>query len=79
LFIEHRFDEAAQHYREALHLTPDDPQICANLGDTLARLGRMAEAVQCYQAALRLKPDDPRIKAKLQALGAPAQLTTPAN
>jgi tetratricopeptide (TPR) repeat protein len=79
LFIEHRFDEAAQHYREALRLTPDDPQIHVNLGDTLVRLGRKAEAEQCYRTALRLKPDDPKIKAKLQALGAPAQLTAPAN
>jgi Flp pilus assembly protein TadD len=79
LFIQHQFDKAEQHYREALRLTPDNPQIYANLGDTLVRLGRMAEAVNCYQAALRLKPDDPKIKAKLQAVGAPANLTPPAN
>jgi Flp pilus assembly protein TadD len=79
LFIQHRFAEAAQHYREALRLTPDDPQIYANLGDTLVRLGRIDEAAKCYQAALRLKPDDPKIKARLQALGAPANLNSPAN
>jgi Flp pilus assembly protein TadD len=79
LFMQHRFDEAAQHYREALRLTPDNPQIYVNLGDTLVRLGRVAEAMKCYQAALQLKPDDPKIEAKLQALGAPANLKSPAN
>ena len=79
LFIQHRFDEAGQHYREALRLTPDNPQIYANLGDTLVRLGRIAEAVQCYQETLRLNPGDPKVQAKLQALGAPASLRSPAN
>jgi Flp pilus assembly protein TadD len=79
LFMQHRFAEASQHYREALRLTPDNPQIYANLGDTLVRLGQAGEAVKCYQQALQLKPDDARIKAKLQALGAPADVTSPAN
>jgi Flp pilus assembly protein TadD len=71
LFIERRFDEAARHYREALRLQPDNPQIYSNLGDTLLQQGQTAEAVEYYQAALRLKPDDPKIKARLQSLGAP--------
>jgi len=79
LFRQQRFDEAAQQYREALRLTPDNPQIYANLGDTLVRLGRTIDAVKCYQAALQLEPDDARIRAKLQALGAPAELKSPAN
>jgi len=79
LFMQHRFDEAAQHYREALHVTPDNPQIYVNLGDTFVRLGRTNEAVKCYQAALQLKPDDAKVEAKLQALGAPANLKPPAN
>ena len=79
LFLQHRFDEAAQQYREALRLTPDRPEFYVNLGDTLVQLGRTAEAAKCYQAALQLAPDDAGIKAKLQALGAPAQLKPPAN
>ena len=79
LFRQHRFEEAEQHYRAALRLTPDDPQMEANLGDTLVRLGRLAEAEKCYEAALRLKPDDAKIAAKLQALGVPANLKSPAN
>ena len=79
LFRQHRFDQAEQHYREALRLSPDNPQIHANLGDTLVRLGRIPEAVKCYQEALRLRPDDVGIKAKLQALGVPTGLESPAN
>ena len=79
LFMQRRFDEAAQHYREALRVTPDNPQIYVNLGDTLVRLGRTAEAVKCYQAALQLKPGDLKIEAKMQAPGAPANLSSPAN
>jgi protein O-mannosyl-transferase len=79
LFMQHRFDEAGQQYREALRLMPDNPQIYANLGDTLVRLGRIADAAKCFQAALQLKPDDPKIKAKLEALGAPANLKSPVN
>ncbi len=59
--------------------TPDNPQICVNLGATLVRLGRMDEAVKCYQEVLRLAPGDPKIEAKLQAPGAPANLNSPAN
>ena len=70
LFIEHRFAEAAQHYREAIRLAPDNPQMYANLGDALVKLGQSAEAAQNYQTALRLNPDDARTRAKLQALGA---------
>jgi hypothetical protein len=40
---------------------------------------RIAEAMECYQAALQLAPGDPRLRAKLQALGAPANLKSPAN
>ena len=70
MFIQKRFDEAIRHFREALRITPDNPQIYSNLGDALLKQGQTAEAVRCYQEALRLNPDDPKIKAKLQALGA---------
>jgi Flp pilus assembly protein TadD len=71
LFIQRRFEEAAQHYREALRLKPDDPRVYANLGDVLVRLGQIPAATKCYQAALQLKPGDAKIQAKLQALGMP--------
>ena len=71
MFLQNRLDEAIRHYREALRLTPGNPQIHSNLGDALVKQGQTAEAVRCYQEALRLNPGDPQIEAKLQALGAP--------
>ena len=72
LFIQKRFDEAVRHFREALRITPDNPQIYSNLGDALVKQGKIAEAVQSYQEALRLNPGYSQVKAKLQELGAPA-------
>jgi Flp pilus assembly protein TadD len=69
LFMEQRFDEAVQHYRKALRITPGNPQIYSNLGDALVKQEQTTEAARCYQEALRLKPGDPPIRAKLQALG----------
>ena len=54
---------------KALHLAPNDPRFCANLGGALVQLGQMAEAEKYYQEALRLKPDDEQTKTKLRALG----------
>jgi protein O-GlcNAc transferase len=70
LFIEHQFDKAAHHYREAIRLAPGNAQLYANLGDALVRQGQLTEAVQNYQTALRIKPDDARTRLKLQSLGA---------
>jgi Flp pilus assembly protein TadD len=70
LFIQKNFDEAVRHFREALRITPGNPQIYSNLGDALVKQGQTTEAARCYQEALRLKPGDPQIRAKLQALGA---------
>ena len=64
----------APEYREALRITPNDPQISVNLGDALVMQGHSAEAVKSYQQALRLMPGDPKIEAKLQALGAPVSV-----
>jgi cytochrome c-type biogenesis protein CcmH/NrfG len=67
--MQHRFPEAVQQYREAIRLTPDNPQIYINLGGTLLIQGQTNEAIQNYQYAFRLNPDNLTIKAKLQALG----------
>ena len=69
LFIQHRYDEAAGQYREAIRLMPDNPHLYANLGDVLMKCGQTAQAEKCYQEALRLNPEDLQTKAKLQALG----------
>ena len=47
---------------------PDNPQVYANLGDTLVRENKVAEAAQVYQKALDLDPENEKIKLKLQAL-----------
>jgi tetratricopeptide (TPR) repeat protein len=67
--MEQKFDKAAQHYREAISISPANPQLYANLGDTLIRQNNISEAVQYYQTALSLNPGDAKTKAKLQALG----------
>ena len=70
--MEHRYAEAAGHYREAVRLKPDDPVFVSNLGDTLVRLGQIPDAVKCYKEALRLDPGNAEIEARLGALGAEA-------
>ena len=72
LFAQGNFQGAAQEYRAALKLKPADALMNVNLGDTLVRLGQNSEAVECYQRALQLQPGNPQIRARLQALGAPA-------
>jgi Flp pilus assembly protein TadD len=57
LYLEGRFAEAAECYREALRLRPDDCDARNNLGAALADLGRLGEAVACYQEAIRARPE----------------------
>jgi predicted O-linked N-acetylglucosamine transferase (SPINDLY family) len=49
--------EAAENFRQGLHLRADFPEAYNNLGHTLARQGQWTEAIACYQEALRLRPD----------------------
>jgi predicted O-linked N-acetylglucosamine transferase (SPINDLY family) len=49
--------EAAEKFRQALHLRADFPEAYNNLGYTLARQGQWTEAIACYQEALRLRPE----------------------
>lgn len=51
-----RFDAARADYEAALALVPGRPSVLANLGVTLARLGRWAEAVPKLDAALAADP-----------------------
>jgi tetratricopeptide (TPR) repeat protein len=54
-----RYEEALAAYDHALHLSPQDAQVYANKGISLAELGRYEEAVQVYDEALHLEPNDP--------------------
>jgi tetratricopeptide (TPR) repeat protein len=51
-----RLDEAIDHFRLALQLTPGISQIHFNLAQALRERGRLAESIPEYQAALRLQP-----------------------
>jgi protein O-mannosyl-transferase len=53
-----RYDEALEHYREAIRLKPDYAEAHTNLGAGLARKGDDAGAIAEYDEALRLKPGD---------------------
>jgi Flp pilus assembly protein TadD len=56
-YLQGRYAEAAECYRRALRVKPDDVDALNNLGASLADLGRLADAVVCYQEAIRLRPN----------------------
>ena len=47
------YRKAADAYEQALALTPNMPQLHANLGDSLQKLGRPAAARESYRSAVR--------------------------
>jgi Flp pilus assembly protein TadD len=53
-----RLPEAEALFREALHLTPDDPEIHRHLGLTLWAQGRTAAAGEHLERAAALRPGD---------------------
>ena len=55
------YQAAANAYRAALQLQPNDTASHVNLGVVLVRLGRFDEAIAEYEAAQKLLPGDPRI------------------
>jgi len=56
-----RIPAAAEEFKEALRLKPDDANNENNLGTALVRLGRTQEAIPEYEAALRIQPDYPEV------------------
>lgn len=52
-----RFDEAIEHYGEALRIEPDYVDAHNNLGAALAAQDRFEEAIKHYSKALAIKPD----------------------
>jgi predicted O-linked N-acetylglucosamine transferase (SPINDLY family) len=57
LLMERRFGEAAEQYRQALHLRADYWQAHVNLGLALRSDGDYQEARRHFETALRYKPD----------------------
>ena len=53
------FDEAADHYEQALILAPRFPEARNNLGVVLQGLGKIMRREACFREALRLDPDYP--------------------
>ena len=52
-----RYSEAATANQAAIVLSPQDPEVYSNLGNTLQKLGRLEDAFASYSQALALKPD----------------------
>lgn len=55
-FVEGKPAAAAEHFRRALQLAPDDADLYFNLGNALAQLERAEEAENAYRQSLRLDP-----------------------
>jgi cytochrome c-type biogenesis protein CcmH/NrfG len=49
--------EAAEYFKQALQVSPNDPQILSRLGMAEASMGHLALAAQLYQKVLASVPD----------------------
>ncbi len=56
-----QYEQAAEHFLEALRLDSEDPVMLPNLAFVYAGLGRWAKAEYYYENALHYKPHDPDI------------------
>jgi tetratricopeptide (TPR) repeat protein len=68
--MQHKLDDAANAYTEALRLKPDYPEAHNNIGNIYAMQGRRDLAVEHYREALRLNPKHEGARRALNALGA---------
>jgi len=59
-----KYHEAAEYYRESLHLSSENPACINNLGAALHNLGHETEAAKKFNEAINLKPGylDPKFK-----------------
>ena len=62
------FRGAAEQFRLALQLQPQDANVEANLGAALAQLGQLPEAKSHFERALEIDPNQPIAKENLGAL-----------
>src|SRR5258705_3456205 len=53
------WDEAIQHYQQAVQMVPNDSQALAGLGLSLMEAGRHTDALQVYERVGQLVPNDP--------------------
>jgi protein O-mannosyl-transferase len=72
LLRQHRGAEAVAEFRQALFYRPDFADTYYDLGNALEAEHHLDEAIAAYRQGLRLEPDAEIFKARLRALGAPA-------
>jgi tetratricopeptide (TPR) repeat protein len=65
-----RFEEAINHWEQALQSKPDYAEAHYNLGVALEEVGRAQEAIGHYEQALRIKPDFVQAQKQLARLQA---------
>ena len=65
LYKNGRLEEAIEHYREAIEISPIYMDARVNIAAALMQSGRTDEAEQHYRAAMRLSPGDPLISMNL--------------
>ncbi|MDH3944049.1 MAG: tetratricopeptide repeat protein [Anaerolineae bacterium] len=53
------WSQAAEQYRQALEIVPDDAQALVNLGLALFELRNFDDALACYERVMQLLPEDP--------------------
>lgn len=56
---EGKFEEALEHYRQALHIRPELVWAHAGMGVVFFEQGKLDEAIECFEAALQLRPNAP--------------------
>jgi tetratricopeptide (TPR) repeat protein len=61
LFNMKRFEDAENHYKEALRLNPDYAEVHFNYANLLFNMKRFEDAENHYKEALRLNPDDAEV------------------
>jgi tetratricopeptide (TPR) repeat protein len=74
LFVQGRFQGAAQSLQAALHHLPSDARLAALLSEALVETGRFHEAIVVGERAVALDPEDAEIAATvaMNALAAPS-------
>ena len=57
LMFQSKYEEAIQHYKQALHLRPNHAETHNNLGFALGQRGNFIEAFRHFKEAVRLRPN----------------------
>jgi tetratricopeptide (TPR) repeat protein len=68
-----RFEEAIEHYDQALKIRPTYAEAHYNLGIALEQVGRVQAAIEHYEQAVQLRPDFVELQKRLDMLRARSQ------